>query len=672
VAFRLSWAFCFIVMMWFGWTEVCFAEEPSPLPPLSSLAKERLEVERLYLQEERVVTAIRQEQPISQSPSNLYVITAADIRLSGATDIPTLLRRVPGMEVIQTSSSHFEVSVRGNNQQFANKLLFLIDGRSVYVDLQAVSPWTQIPVTLPEIKRIEVLKGPASAIYGFNAFDGVINIITKSADEMKGTTLQAGYGELGTLRSAAVHAGRTGNLSYRASIGRDQTQQWRDRNALAMQLNKFHVQTEYTLHDQATVKLTGGLVNAHRDDVASGSIVRVDSPVDRAHVELVYQRSNSFIRANWYGNDATVDNLVRQPLTPFITVTDKFGNPNDNTLRSNTYNIEAQYAHDLGAKHRLIGGLNYRLNTLSGTQVANYSQENRFGLYLQEEWRPTASLTLTAGGRIDLHNQINPTYSPRVALLYSPSSNHTFRVSGSVAYRSPTLIETNQQIVTTTTIFGFPTVTNTLGNHNLAPEQITSYEVGYQGWYFQHRVRLRTDLFFNHESNLISPIALSATQGSYRNEGSADIYGGEAGIEFLATPWLTGFANYAYQEIRQNIVSDFVRRGGPRFKVNAGLQGQWDNGFNAEASVHYVGAATYPVISTYATFAGLGLISPNDVPNQRVGSYALVNLRGGYRFWQNRAEAAMSVFNALNDKHREHPLADELGSRVMGWLTFHY
>lgn len=79
--------------------------------------------------------------------------------------------------------------------------------------------------------------------------------------------------------------------------------------------------------------------------------------------------------------------------------------------------MRRKYSHEIGTAHRLIGGLNYRHNSLSGTEVAGYSQEDRFGLYLQEEWRPTSALTLTVGSRLDLHNQINPTYSPRVALI---------------------------------------------------------------------------------------------------------------------------------------------------------------------------------------------------------------------------------------------------------------
>ena len=100
---------------------------------------------------------------------------------------------------MQVTGADFNVSVRGDNQLAANKLLVMVDGRSIYVDTQGQVYWKAIPVTLPEIKRIEVLKGPASVLYGFNAFDGIINIITKSAEEMKGTTLQFGGGTYGTI-----------------------------------------------------------------------------------------------------------------------------------------------------------------------------------------------------------------------------------------------------------------------------------------------------------------------------------------------------------------------------------------------------------------------------------------------------------------------------------------
>ena len=184
------------------------AAEPPPVIDESMTSAVSNELE-LLKEEETVSIASRYEQPISQAPSNVYVITDEDIRQSGAIDLPTVLRRVPGLEIMQMTGGDFNVSARGGNQPFANKMLVMVDGRSIYGDVQGTVFWKSIPVTLPEIRRIEVLKGPASAMYGFNAFDGVINIITKSPEEMKGTTLQFGGGELGTISSAAVHAGLT-------------------------------------------------------------------------------------------------------------------------------------------------------------------------------------------------------------------------------------------------------------------------------------------------------------------------------------------------------------------------------------------------------------------------------------------------------------------------------
>lgn len=223
-------------------------------PPARGLPTEL----QLLKEEETVSIASRYEQPISQAPSNVYVITDDDIRHSGATDLPTILRRVPGLEVMQVTGADFNVSMRGDNHLSSNKLLVMVDGRSIYVDVQGSVFWKAIPVTLPEIKRIEVQKGPASVLYGFNAFDGIINIITKSPEEMKGATVQVGGGAYGTLSSAAVYANRYKDFGFRLSYGHDQNQQWRNGSALAYQDNKFNLQTEYALGPDSKVMLAGG------------------------------------------------------------------------------------------------------------------------------------------------------------------------------------------------------------------------------------------------------------------------------------------------------------------------------------------------------------------------------------------------------------------------------
>ncbi len=639
----------------------------------------------LLKEEETVSIASRYEQPISQAPSNVYVVTDEDIRQSGATDLPTVLRRIPGLEVMQMTGADFNVSARGDNQPFANKMLVMVDGRSIYLDVQGNVFWKSLPITLPEIKRIEVLKGPASAMYGFNAFDGVINIITKSPEEMKGTTLQFGGGEQGTISSAAVQAGTVGKFGYRLSIGRDQTQQWRDGDALAFRSHKFNVQTDYALSSTSKLQLSGGVVESNRYDGQVGEVTSNSIRPSFSYANAVYEHGAFLIRAWWSGyTDHATINPVPQ-LAGLLSVTDRNG-VSTNPFSGNTYNVDVQHALNLGTTNRLLYGANYRHNSLSSPAIDQFSRENRLGLFLQDEWRATAAITIVAGLRYDLHTQINGTWSPRLAILYQPVEGHTFHLSGSAAYRPPTLFESHQdQRVTTTIPTGLPfpsSISSTVpvtGATGLAPEQTSSYEAGYQGWYWKHRLRIRADLFYNHISDLIGSRPLAGGASAFVNDpGSADIYGGEAGIEFLASRWLSGFANYAYEEIGQSF-SGTVRRGAPRSKVSAGVRTEWENGLSGEVSYYYVGAATYPIAQSFSLLANIpttGVTTPGD----RVGSYNLLNLRAGYRFWQQKAaagymrdaEVAVSVFNALNDEHKEHPLGDLIGRRVMGWLTLRF
>ncbi|MGC3975229.1 MAG: TonB-dependent receptor [Nitrospira sp.] len=656
------------------WAEPSASER---LEPASTAMSEELE---LLKEEETVSIASRYDQPISQAPSNVYVITDEDIRQSGATDLPTVLRRIPGIEVMQMSGADFNVSARGDNQPFANKMLVLVDGRSIYVDVQAVVFWKAIPVTLPEIKRIEVLKGPASAVHGFNAFDGIINIITKSPEEMRGTTLQFGGGELGTISSAGIHAGTHGKLGYRLSVGHDQNQQWRDRDALAFRSDKFNVQTEYALSAESKLKISGGLVDVNRFDGQIGRTSALSNPFAQAYTDVVYERPRFFLRAWWTEWNAAADFPTSPSLTPFLQLTTRNGQSKSVPFASNTYNIESQHTLQLGNVNSLTYGVNYRHNTLSSPFITQFSREDRVGLYVQDEWQATHNLKVIMGARYDLETFINPTISPRVALLFQPLPNHTFRAAMSVAYRPPTLFETRADTRSVTTLPLPPplniTTTAGLGSNNLDPEQIISYEVGYQGWFLKHRLHVRADIFFNHISDFIDTQTTAPNTAHFINQrGQADIYGGEAGVEFYATHWLSGFANYSYQEIGQSF-ADAATRGAPRFKWNAGLRGEWDNGLSGEVAYHYYGATTYPISDAFQSFAPFGVVPPNP----RVGSYNLLNMRAGYRFWQQKAaagymrdaEVAVSVFNAFNDEHKEHPLGDLIGRRVMGWLTVRF
>jgi iron complex outermembrane recepter protein len=643
------------------------------VPPVRVAAQDAIEPTfgemKILKEEETVSIAARHEQPISQAPSNVYVITDDDIRQSGATDIPTVLRRIPGIEVMQVTGADFNVSVRGNNQLQANKLLVMVDGRSIYLEGQGVVFWKLLPVTLPEIKRIEVVKGPSSSLYGFNAFDGVINIITKSPDELKGSLLQVGGGNYGTFTGTAIYAGRQGKFAYRLSAGHDQNQQWRNPDALAFRGSKLNIYTEYDMSSDAKLSVSGGVVESNRFDGPFISTVVTSSQPSQQYANLAYERQNFFVRGWWTGFSNTGVIQTNPLLGNLISATDRNGSSVNNE-RNDVYNIDTQHTIELGPSTRLSYGVNYRHITVSSNFLLSTAKQDRLGLFVENEWKIIPALTLVGGVRYDLHTVIKPTVSPRLALVYRPLPDHTFRVALAIGYRPPTPFETGILDLTNINLpspLPSPPTMVLRGSQILSPEEIISYDAGYQGWFWKHRLRLRADIFFNHISNLIETRSPSPTTISFFNGPQADIYGGEIGVEFLVTRWLSGFANYSYQQIGQSITGE-ARRGAPGSKFNIGFRGEWENGLNGEAGLYHVGSATYPLSEPFTTFAPLGIMTPSTL----VGSYSLVNVRLAYSIWHDTAEVAITGFNAFNDRHKEHPLGDTIGSRVMGWLTLKF
>ncbi len=674
---KIGWRAIFVITAcWLsdplhGWAETSYT-----LPRASSATEDRIREEALYLKEETVSIASRYEQPISKAPSDVYVITDEDIRNSGATDIPTLLRQVPGMEVIQTNAVDFNVSVRGNNQLLANKLLILVDGRSIYIDQSGTFLWKFLPVALTEIRRIEVLKGPASAVYGFNAFDGVVNIITKSPEEMRGSTLQIAGGELGTLLTTGVYAGTIGNWGYRVSGGHEQQQRWSDRGVPALNNQRIGGMAEYRLSNSGRIRAEAGIGRANPYNGFVTSTNTSETHLSQAHAFLSYEQGDLLVRGWWNGLFSESHPRIFPVLVPLLAQTDRFGRT-DTESSHNTYDFESRYRFRPIETLSVNIGTNFRHIIYSSNIMNNRTEESRLGLYTQADWIVRPSLEMSAGLRYDLDTFITPTLSPRGSVVYHVNPNHAFRLSASVAYRPPTATEVGLSILNPLTIPGSPPVDSVvLGSRDLKPEHISSYEVGYQGWWWNHRLRIRANGFFNHISDLIAFRSPPDNRlGPVRpiNGGVADIYGGEVGAEFLLTPWLSGFANYAYQDAGQTF-SGFSRREFSHHKVNAGLRVTW-HPLRGEVLYHHIGAASYPLADAFtnlAPFFPAGTI----ISQEHVPSYNLLNLRLGYLIWQQQtgdnvreAELAISVFNALNDNHREHPLGDLLGTRVMGWLT---
>jgi len=614
----------------------------------------------LFREVPTVITATRREQPLTQAPSAITVITAEEIQQSGATSIPELLRSVPGLDFFRTSASNVNIAARGLNREFG-RMQILVDGLSVYEDVTAVIFWHQIPLPLEEIERIEIVRSPTTALHGDKAFAGIIHIITKSPEALKGTHFSGTSGEAGTGIGNLIHAGAVGKLGYKVSVGYDRTNQFpnltvgRTSGELGRADTRGHFQVDYTLAEDSKVSLTGGIDAFDRREifpagplqgVVSGGLgfIKANYALGDFKVQLSYDRFDMDVKSQ-----------------SFLEKVSALGN---------VYQAQLQHSLVLGRTNVLTGGTIYRFVAIDSQVFGGSHDQHLLNFFLQDQWSLRENLALTVGVGVDVHPQTGASASARGSLVYSPWKDHTFRLSIARAIRNPSFVETFEaltQKILPPLPSPLPQTFTTLGNMDLHPEEMLSYEAGYQALLFE-RLRVRIDLFYNQLDQLIgarrpifstiSPLLPPLQTGvQYVNVGDGTIFGSELGIEVFITLWLKGFLNYSYQDRTGDIASmGFASH----HKANAGLTFCFSNGLSANILVHYVGEAE-----------GVVAFSP---PIARVNPYTLVNLRLGYRFnvLGNETEAAIQAFNLFNDVHREIPGGDLIERRVSGTIRYRF
>jgi iron complex outermembrane receptor protein len=218
----------------------------------------------LFREVPTVVTATRRAQPLTQAPSAITVITAEEIRQSGATSIPELLRIVPSLDVFRLSAADARLAARGLNRECPVRMQVLLDGLSIQEDVRGFISWADIPVRLEEIERIEIVRGPATALHGDRAFAGVVHIITKSPEALKGSQVSVTVGEADTLIYNGIHAGVLRNFSYKVSGGYERFNQFphpaigQTGNAAEREDGWVHFQANYRLAEDSQLSLSGG------------------------------------------------------------------------------------------------------------------------------------------------------------------------------------------------------------------------------------------------------------------------------------------------------------------------------------------------------------------------------------------------------------------------------
>jgi iron complex outermembrane receptor protein len=421
----------------------------------------RLSIEELANLE--VESVSRRPEQLSEAPAAVFVITNDDIRRSGATSVAEALRLAPNLQVARSGSSTYAITARGFNHSTntANKLLVLIDGRIVYTPLYSGVFWDVQNLVLDDIDHIEVISGPGGTLWGANAVNGVINIVTKSSRETQGVLVNAGIGS--EEKSASLRYGGTlgNNASFRAYVlafergdtltpaGTDAGDSWN------MLQGGFRVDWRGTLDD---ITVQGDIYSGSSEDVP-GAIA--DNQVGGGNLLARWARQvgRGLLQGHVY-YDRT-DRSVGSGIEDAV----------------NTYAGDAQYHLPMGAMHDVVFGGDYRVNDNSfkkGPATAFLDPADKVmhvgSVFAQDEIAFTDSLALTLGIKFEHNSYTGWEYMPNARLAWHPSDAALFWGAVSRAVRTPARFD--RDLFNTGLIAGGP---------NFESEDLIAYELGYRG-----------------------------------------------------------------------------------------------------------------------------------------------------------------------------------------------
>lgn len=414
-----------------------------------------------------VSSVSKSAQPLSDAAGAIYVISQEDIARSGATTIPEILRLAPNLEVFQKSSSEYVITARGLNgqsaaQSFSNKLLVLVDGRSVYSPLFSGVYWDMQDVVPEDIERIEVISGPGATLWGANAVNGVINIITKRAADSQGALIDVRGGDF-TRSLAARFGGSAGSsLTYRVYLHAMDGDQSRTASGAPAHDGWFRVQGGFRLDWSPTA---GDAVTL-QGDAFGGAHHQLDAPDEDI--------AGRDILARWVhdGNDGS-----RLQLQAYYDYAKRLTEDGNGHFDVNTYDLELQHNLSLGAGNQLVWGAGIRASRYSihGTTNLFFIPSGRTlllaNLFVQDSWSVTPRLTATGGFKIERDPYVGVSPLPSLRLAWKPAASTLIWGAVSRAVRSATPFDEDVKE-------RFGGIIYLSGNRRFRTEKLTAFELG--------------------------------------------------------------------------------------------------------------------------------------------------------------------------------------------------
>lgn len=611
-----------------------------------------------------VLSATRLSQPLPEAPAAITVVDRDMIRASGARELADVFRLVPGFQVGYVSGHWQTVTYHGLADTYSKRMQVLVDGRSVYTPAFGGVQWSDLPLALDDIDRIEVIRGPNMASYGANAVQGVINIITRHAAQDSGTQVKAMGGSKGVREGYLRHGGAMGNLDYRFTLGHRQDDGFDNRND-SKRVSLATLRTDYRATPNDTLMLQLGLNEGPR---GMGEPATPDNPTptDNEHGRRI---NSNYQQIRWQHSKGSDEEISLQFfhnyhksseswLTPGLPILGGAQLPMDASVTAQRYDLELQHNFAPSNQWRFVWGASTRLDQVTspgylGTQQA--LSHRLYRLFANGEWRITPAWLLNAGAMMEKNDITGVDLAPRLALNHLINANHALRASLSKAMRTPVIFEDRADTKITS---GSLLNHLYLGNRDLLPETIVSRELGYLGTFPQAHLSMDARFFHDRISRLIDTSLVPYPADNvgdrktrqFMNGDTATVTGAETQIKYRPRKGTQLIFSYAYMDMDSGDQRIKYSRTAP---VNSlSLLAMHDFGYRVQGSLGYYYADQVYYI---------------DLPKKNIAAeMQRLDLRLAHLF--KRGEIAVVAQNVLGD-YQEYRRQNGFDTRWYATLT---
>ncbi len=581
--------------------------------------------DELFFEMPVILSANRLEQPVSDAAVSISVIDRETIIASGARNIPEVLRLIPGMQVGFSGNEFgdepkYVVAYHGQSDQYSKQMQVLIDGRSIYEPLIGGILWKSIPVSIDDIERIEVSRGPNLATYGSNTFQAAINIITRTAAEDQGSYIHSNAGNHNIADLTYRYGGGNAQLDYRitASTLNDNGFDSANSNDNPDDTHSSNIdyRLDYQINNHNSLSYQGGYGDNHQqadrnheDALPTARTIENIRLFQFIKLESVINTENTVQLQYYYNVSDKKSAYSSDPINLFI---DDLGisadtfilDANDN-VKTERHNLELTHSILPNENLKLVWGLSAQTDFVRAPQALGQDDKvshRQYRIFTNIEWQLTQSNIINLGGLVEKNNFSDTELSPRISLTHAFNKQHKIRLGFSQAIRNPFIYEEKANVVYSQTL----TVNNTpigtarelviLGNANLKNEKITSRELAYFVDFLSSSLLFNARFFHDDITNYIDifkedvndPVIdnFNNTALVFRNPINTKARGLELELDYRLDSSLRLIASGAIINLSSN--SDAIEKSAPQHSYSFLVTKRFNEKYNSSMGYYFV------------------------------------------------------------------------------------